>query len=515
MYNTLKHEFRTPLNHIIGYCEMLLEEAGDGSGRQFIAELEEIHGLGRRLVATVNDLFDPVKSDAYKTDAALVERELRAPLRQIAEGAKNLQRAAAGLGAESFVSDSEKIAAAAGELLRLSSEHFAGAQMELGAVQTSVAAAQGTVFFRRPAAETAAEPSKALITPAPQASGSILVVDDDSGNRDMLTRRLARLGYDVDAAENGRAALERLRAKKFDLTLLDIQMPELDGYEVLSRLNADAALRDIPVIVLSASDETEGVARAIELGAEDYLPKPFEPALLQARIGASLEKKRLRDREVSHLRQIQEEKRRADELLHVILPHDVVAELKQTSAVKPRRCENVGVLFCDIVSFTAYCDKHAPEEIHVRLQALIEAFEGIAASNGLEKIKTIGDSFMATAGLLAPLENPALNCVVCGLAMIERARALPPHWQIRVGVHVGPVIAGVVGRRKYQYDVWGDTVNTAARLEHAATPGAVCVTAQTWELVSARCVGAPQGRTEIKGKGEMALHQITALRPAA
>jgi class 3 adenylate cyclase len=289
-------------------------------------------------------------------------------------------------------------------------------------------------------------------------------------------------------------------------------MPELNGYEVLERLKADPALRDIPVIVLSASDESERVVRCIEMGAEDYLPKPFDPVLLQARIGASLEKKRLRDQEVSYLRQIQEEKQRSEDLLHIILPRDVAAELTATNAVKPRRFENVGVLFCDIVAFTAYCDRHSPEEIHAHLQALVVAFEKIVIEHGLEKIKTIGDSFMATAGLLTAAENPALNCVRCGLAMIAQAQALPPHWQIRVGVHAGPVIAGVVGRRKYQYDIWGDTVNTAARMMTAAAADTICVAADTWFSVAGDCEGSPQGRAEIKGKGEMELYRIERMR---
>jgi class 3 adenylate cyclase len=312
-------------------------------------------------------------------------------------------------------------------------------------------------------------------------------------------------------AENGQRALEALRAGSFDLMLLDIQMPELNGYEVLERMKADPALRDIPVIVLSASDETERVARCVEMGAEDYLPKPFDPVLLQARIGASLEKKRLRNREVSYLRQIQEEKQRSDNLLHIILPHDVAEELKATNSVKPRRFENVGVLFCDIVAFTAYSDGRAPEEIHTHLQSLVEAFEGIAAGHGLEKIKTIGDAFMATAGLLAPAENPALNCVRCGLEMIAAARALPPHWESRVGAHVGLLIAGVVGRRKYQYDIWGDTVNTAARMMQAAAPGTIFVTAETWLALAAYCEGSRQELTQIKGKGEMALYSVKGL----
>ena len=510
MSNNLKHDLRTPLNHIIGYCEMLLEEAHDLPQQHFVADLERIHFAGRRLLTVINDLFDPVKSLAYKADPNLVHHEIRTPLNQIIGYAEMLQEEAQERGAEAFVADFQKILTAARELLRLVVENFATAEMKLGQTENPPSAS-ATVFLRR---ETVTPDSPAVSkTKIAQAGsgGSILVVDDDEGNRAMLSRRLVRLGHTVSVAENGRLALAALQAGSFDLLLLDIQMPELNGYEVLERLKADPALRDIPVIVLSASDESDRVAHCIEMGAEDYLPKPFDPVLLQARIGASLEKKRLRDREVSYLRQIQEEKQRSDDLLHIILPHDVAAELKATNAVKPRRFENVGVLFCDIVSFTAYCDQHEPEEIHAHLQALVEAFEKLVAQHGLEKIKTIGDSFMATAGLLTPAENPALNCIRCGLAMITKARELPPHWQIRVGVHAGPVIAGVVGRRKFQYDIWGDTVNTAARMMQAATPGALFVTAETWKSLSAHCAGSNQGRATVKGKGELGLYRIERL----
>ncbi len=132
----------------------------------------------------------------------------------------------------------------------------------------------------------------------------ILVVDDNAANREMLGRRLEREGHRVQLAASGREALEVLRARRVDLVLLDVMMPEVDGYEVLRQLKADEALRDIPVLMISAVDEIESVVRCIELGAEDYLPKPFDPTLLRARIGACLEKKRLRDREAQHLREL-------------------------------------------------------------------------------------------------------------------------------------------------------------------------------------------------------------------
>ena len=131
------------------------------------------------------------------------------------------------------------------------------------------------------------------------------------------------------------------------------------------------------------------------------------------------------------------------------------------------------------------------------------------AQHKLEKIKTIGDSFMAVAGLLRPTTSPAMDCVRCGLGLIAAVREHPARWQVRVGVHTGPVIAGIIGHDKYQYDVWGSTVNTAARLEQAGSPGTVCVTADTWRTLAARCQGTSKGIVPIKGLGPMELFQIT------
>jgi CheY-like chemotaxis protein len=140
--------------------------------------------------------------------------------------------------------------------------------------------------------------------PTADIRGRILVVDDYPLNRMQLKRSLEQQGHTVALAENGRQALEMLEMDRFDLVLLDILMPEMDGYEVLARLKSDSAWRDLPVIVISALDEMQSVIRCIGMGAEDYLPKPFDRLLLRARIGASLEKKRLRDQEVEYLQQV-------------------------------------------------------------------------------------------------------------------------------------------------------------------------------------------------------------------
>ena len=342
---------------------------------------------------------------------------------------------------------------------------------------------------------------------------ALLVVDDNDDNRYTLTRRLKREGYtNLAVAEDGQKALDLLAQRSFDLVLLDIMMPVMNGYEVLERVKSDMALRDIPVIMISALDEMDSVVKCIELGAEDYLPKPFNAALLRARIGACLDKKRLRDQEAGYLKQIEEEKRRADDLLHATLPAAAVQELKATNGVRPRRFNDVAVLFCDVVGFTAYCDKHAPEEVVAHLQALVNAFEKIASRHGLEKIKTIGDAFMATAGLLEYVDGPALASVRCGLEMAAASRELEAGWDVRVGIHLGPVVAGVIGQRQYVYDLWGDTVNVAARIADEADPGTVVVSGATWPLLRDHCQGSSMGMVEVKGKGRLELIQCTGLR---
>ena len=500
----LEHELRTPLNHIIGYCEMLMEQAQDEGLNIFMPDLARIHSAGEQLLGVVNDLCNP--GAHRKLDEVSMHHEVRTPLNQVIGYAEMLQEQAKESGHDSSASDLQKVHVAGRRLLDLIVENFASMQLNADAVESDLITAKRHRAF---AIEPSATQNK-LVGQSIDAA-SLLVVDDNELNRDMLKRRLERLGYKVSCAENGIEALRLLRTEAFDLLLLDIIMPEMDGFEVLEQLETEPLLRDIPVIVLSASDQLDHVVRCIQKGAQDYLSKPFNPVLLQARIGSCLERKRLRDQETRYLRQIEQEKQRSDQLLHVILPRDIAAELKTTDTVKPRRFEKVGILFCDIVDFTAYSARRGPEEILSHLQMLVEAFEQLCLKHDLEKIKTIGDSFMASAGLITRADDPALNCVKCGLDMVAAAQKLPASWQVRIGIHVGPVIAGVVGHRKYQYDVWGDTVNTASRVEQAAAVGSVCVNKDTWNLVAGHCSGRSLGRIELKGKGEQEIFVVNGI----
>jgi adenylate cyclase len=341
------------------------------------------------------------------------------------------------------------------------------------------------------------------------APANILVVDDIEMNRDLLVRRLQRSGHVVTQAVNGKEALDKLGTTPFDLVLLDIMMPIMDGHEVLTAMKDDAALREIPVIVISAAEEVETAVKCIKAGAEDFLPKPFNATILKARIGASLRKKRHRDRELEYQRRIDAERQRGDELLRALFPGSVVKRLKETDEFTPQRFPDVAVLFADIVGFTPYCDCHKPEEVVADLQRMIEQFEIVSGDHQLEKIKTVGDAFMATAGLLEPVDDPVLNCLNCGLAMLDAVRKVTPHWQLRVGIHAGPVVAGVVGKKRYCFDVWGDTVNTAQRVEGHGTPGAVNFSGDAWQRIADRCRGESR-RVAVKGKGELEIVRFEA-----
>ena len=339
----------------------------------------------------------------------------------------------------------------------------------------------------------------------------VLIVDDDDQNLQLIQTILTPSGYEVRTADNGREAMKALESGPFDLVLLDVMMPDMDGIAVLRQIHTDATLRQIPVVMISGVNDLESVAKCVELGADDYLFKPIKPTLLRARVKASLEKKRLKDQEQFFLRRVQEEKARGDKLLHSILPHIVVEELLATGSVIPRRYNNVAVLFADIVGFTAYCENHDPGEILEHLESLFGLLEDMASKHRLDKVKTIGDAFMAAGGMLTPLDNPVLACVNYGLEIVVASRQLEPHWKIRVGIHKGPVVAGIVGKSRFSYDIWGDTVNTASRIESHGVADSVNVSQEAWQEVAHLFRGKSLGVVELKNKGKMEIINIGAL----
>jgi CheY-like chemotaxis protein len=490
-------ELLTPVNALLDLSAMLVRDASERGHETFLRDQEQIHASAQRLLALIDVALDPATTPSADDLAHRLRHDLRTPLTEIIGLCEIWLEEAAGEFLEGFLGDLRQLHALSQRLLS-----DVDAILQFGHILHD-----GGLDLEHADAEPILDVVKELQPVErygrPHAVGAILIVDDNAINRASLHRRLDRDGHAVAAAANGREALAQARAHTFDLILLDVIMPEMNGLEVLGALKADPQLRHIPVIMISAFHELDSVVRCIEMGAEDYLPKPCNPVLLHARIDACLEKKQLRDREVRHLQEIERERSRADELLHVILPAPIVSELKSTNAVQPRRFDNVAVMFADIVGFTPYCDGSRPEDVVPHLQNLVERAEELALRHGVEKIKTVGDAFMAASGLLQATDNPVLNCLHFGLELITACRCLPTAWELRVGIHVGTVVAGVIGRRQYLFDLWGDTVNTAARMESRGWPGAVTLSGTAWGRVSHCCRGATCARVQIKGKGEM------------
>lgn len=333
----------------------------------------------------------------------------------------------------------------------------------------------------------------------PSAGGRILIVDDNKVNRLLLSRSVEMLGHAVVLAENGKIAMQRLADGGFDLLLLDIEMPEMDGFEVLAAIKADPELRGLPVIVTSSVEGLDNIVRCIELGAEDYLPKPVNRVLLQARLTSCLEKKRLRDEQRA--------------LLSRFATSEVARDLRdQGFAIGGRRLR-ASVLFCDIRGFTTLSEAQAPEATIELLNAWYALmFDAIASHGGMVSLM-IGDGLMALFGAPQPVDNPAQQAVDAAremLAMIdgfnvERRAAAEPDLRIGIGIATGEVVAGYAGtQNRACYTCIGMTVNRAARLEShtKAVDREILIDAETCAGLTSTVAPALVGAVAFKGFSE-------------
>jgi len=335
----------------------------------------------------------------------------------------------------------------------------------------------------------------------------ILVVDDQESNRDLLVRRLTRDAHIVTTAANGEEALRLVEEQTFDLILLDLIMPGISGYEVLVRLKSDPRHRDIPVVMISALDQIDSVAGCIEAGAEDYMPKPFNPVLLKARINACIEKKRLREREKVFVEQLRLEKEKSEALLLNILPTAIVSRLNLGETVIADHIPDATILFADLVGFTGLSAQLSATRLVKLLNMLFSEFDRLSIEFGLEKIKTIGDAYMVAGGLTSEGSDHAEAVARMALSMVEVSRStsdlLGLPLQLRIGIHTGPVVAGIIGTHRFIYDVWGDTVNTASRMETYGIANEINVTQALYERLQDRFVFEPRGTIEVAGKGTL------------
>jgi class 3 adenylate cyclase/CheY-like chemotaxis protein len=529
LLSKIRHDLKTPLNQIIGYAEMLLEDA-EAAGS------EDVAALLRRLLETAHSCLDLqgkfLNRPAEEVTSATWE-DLQAEQSSRTSAMTDLLRLVRHEpAAMDSAADLDRIALAVQNLRTLAREapaRWRNPDAAPAPEKTTPADPAPTVARSTGIRIPGVLKSKPVFTNAElletegkagAARGRILVVDDNETNRDMLSRRLEREGYQLEVAADGAECLRRLEEERFDLILLDIIMPGLDGFEVLKCIRANAAWSETAVIMISALDQIESVVRCIEMGAEDYLPKPFDPVLLRARIGAILERKRLRDEDrhravqmESALREAELQKAAAEKMLRNILPLKVASELRERGTVEPMYFEDVTIGFTDFVGFTLSTERLAAEELVGLLHEYFTAFDRIIARHGLEKMKTIGDSYMFVSGLPERQPSHPVDAVLAALEMVETVRnmARPEaliDWKIRIGLHTGPVIAGVVGIHKFAFDIWGDSVNFASRMESSGEANRLNISERTYSRVKDFFRCTPRGKIHTKDGRDVEMYFV-------
>lgn len=332
-----------------------------------------------------------------------------------------------------------------------------------------------------------------MSTAPPAPTARILIVEDAPANIQTLTATLKQKGCQISVATNGKQALDVLAKVRPDLILLDVVMPEMDGFETCRRIKESPEWHDIPIIFLTAKTETADIVRGFELGAVDYVGKPFHAHELLARVNTHLTIDRLR--------------RENERLLLNILPASIANRLKAGDELIADKFAEATVLFADIVGFTPLAASMPAHAVVELLNGFFSHVDLAAHELGIEKIKTIGDAYMAVCGLPEECRDHCERMFAMGQRMLHIAREFSAERKtrirLRIGINTGPVVAGIIGRKKFIYDLWGDTVNLASRMESHGAPDAIQVTRPVFEKLRDRYAFEERGPVEVKGKGRV------------
>lgn len=338
------------------------------------------------------------------------------------------------------------------------------------------------------------------LTGTTRSPGFVLVVDDEEHNRTLLRDPLEARGYEVAEAENGMQALQKIAGHVPDVILLDVMMPQMDGFEVCRRLKTDGKTAHVPILMVTALSERKERLMGIAVGANDFLNKPVDIQDVILRVGNAVYTKHLHD-------QLRVEQENSERLLLNILPKPIAERMKLGETNIADLHPEATVLVADLVGFTTLSAHIDPEQIVQLLNEIFSAFDLLAEKHGLEKIKTIGDAYMVAGGITFPLPNHAEASAALALDLLEEILRLNHHYntsiRIRIGICTGPVIAGVIGRRRFAYDLWGETVNLACRLESTGEAGKIQIAESTYERLKDKYQFAGKHIIDGKGRGDL------------
>jgi len=346
----------------------------------------------------------------------------------------------------------------------------------------------------------------------------ILIAEDEYIVAMDIKKLLEKIGYEVTSfIHTGEEAVKRAGTDLPDLVLMDIMLSgTMDGIEAAKIIKEKY---DIPIVYLTALTDEQTLHKAKITEPGGYLLKPFDERGLRSAIEIALYKAKMETQLKIKTKELQEEKNKTDELLHHILPKEIIKELKQNGNVNPRHYQMISILFTDFQGFRHISNSLPPNELVSELNEIFFSFDLIIEKYGLEKLKTLGDTYMIGGGLPKESNDHAVKVISAGLDMIDflekRNKNTDVKWLMRVGVNSGQVVAGVVGTNKFSYDVWGDTVNIASRMETNSEPGKINISGSTYELIKEYFDCEYRGKLSAKGKGEIDMYFVKGWKPEA
>ena len=335
--------------------------------------------------------------------------------------------------------------------------------------------------------------------------GFVLVVDDEEQNRTLLRDSLEARGYEVEEAENGMQALQKIAARRPDVILLDLMMPKMDGFEVCRHLRKDAKTAHLPILMITALSERGDRLTSIQAGANDFLNKPIDIQDVILRVGNAVYAKHLHD-------QLLVERAKSERLLLNILPKRIAERMKKGETNIADSHPDVTMLVADLVGFTALSAHIDAEQIVQLLNEIFSTFDMLVEDHGLEKIKTMGDAYMVAGGIFDSRSDHAQAIAELAMDLRDEVERLNRQYEtsirLRIGISTGPVVAGVIGRKKFAYDVWGETVNLACRLETTGEAGRIQIAESTYERLKHKYPFEKKHQVDAKGHGDLSAYWL-------
>jgi class 3 adenylate cyclase/CheY-like chemotaxis protein len=397
---------------------------------------------------------------------------------------------------------------------------------------------------------------------------TIVIAEDSRLQGRVLKTALESAGYSVHWGANGAEALALIREHRPVIVISDVEMPEMDGHELCRILKADADLRHIPVLMLTSLAATSDILKGLRHGAAAYVTKPYDPPHVIERIEHLLRHLSAPDapgeplpleyagetmqldvsrRQLLNLllstyenilrqntkleemhsqltvasRQLGESLQKTQDLLYRVFPREIADELAHIGQSQPRHFDAVTVLFTDFVGFTRVAETMAPQQLISGLEEYFRRFDVLTARCHMEKLKTIGDAYVAAGGVPTPNTTHALDAALLAVAVRQCVADTAREWEgtgmpsfaIRIGLHTGPLVAGVIGEQRFTYDLWGDTVNTASRMESGGEAGRINISAATQQLVEPYFECTPRGSIAVKNRTAVEMYFLERLRP--